>query len=71
MVSYLTGPDNWSNYSYIGQIISGPKGLFFRTTKASGRDLTMCWHVCTNALNVDALCPKIRVTNEKRTEQYY
>lgn len=35
MVSYLTGPDNWSNYSYIGQIVNGPKGLFFRTTKAS------------------------------------
>ena len=31
MVSYLTGPDNWANYSYIGQIKNGT----FRTTKAS------------------------------------
>jgi hypothetical protein len=31
MVSYLTGPDNWSNYSYIGQISNGK----FRTTRAS------------------------------------
>ena len=31
MVSYLTGPDNWANYSYIGQIKNGT----FRTTAAS------------------------------------
>ena len=35
MVSYLTGPDNWSNYSYIGQIKSTTSGYTFFTTRAS------------------------------------
>lgn len=40
MVSLLTGPDNWANYTYIGQI-KASKGdlyngnLYFATTKAS------------------------------------
>jgi hypothetical protein len=36
MVSYLIGPDNWSNYKYIGQIkVRGSRGLCFDTTGKS------------------------------------
>jgi hypothetical protein len=35
MVSYLTGPDNWVNYSYIGQIKATTSGFTFFTTRAS------------------------------------